>query len=149
MSTIADKEATVPDGLHHRRGVEYLAAAAGMEPDKIGAVVVFDNEALGFSETTGFIKSSNGRGYYRTTLTACTCPSFKFRGGLCKHQKRLDEELQKRAGPSLPAGVVPLSSEEMEARRRRIEERNVTWARAPLVEERPSRGFTLPEEVRA
>ena len=25
--TIADKAATVPDGLRHRRGVEYLAAA--------------------------------------------------------------------------------------------------------------------------
>ena len=27
MSTIADKAAGLPDGLHHRRGVEYLAAA--------------------------------------------------------------------------------------------------------------------------
>lgn len=49
----AEKAATVPDGLHHRRGVEYLAA-----------------------------------------------------------------------GPSLPAGVTPLSSEELEARAERIAARN-------------------------
>ena len=145
---IADKAAAVPDGLHHRRGVEYLAAASGLSPDKLGAAVVF-GEDLGFSEATGFFKESKGRGFWMTTLNECSCPSFMYRGPRCKHQKRLAEELQKRAGPSLPAGVVPLSSEEMEARRRRIEERNVTWARAPLVEERPSRGFTLPEEVRA
>jgi len=41
--------------------------------------------------------------------------------------------------------VVPLSSEELDARRRRIEERNATRARAPAVEERPFRGFNCPE----
>ncbi len=145
-TTTTDKAAGLPDGLHHRRGVEYLAAAAGMEPDKIGAAVVF-GEDLGFSEETGFFKESKGRGYWMTTLNECSCPSFKFRGGLCKHQKRLAEELQKRAaGPSLPAGVVPLSSEDLEARRRRIEERNATRAAAPKVEEIRSRGFCNPDE---
>jgi len=141
----ADKAAGLPDGLHHRRGVEFLAAAAGMEPDKIGAAVVF-GEDLGFSETTGFFLDSKRRGYWMTTLNECSCPSYRYRGGPCKHQKRLAEELQKRAaGPSLPAGVVPLSSEELDARRRRIEERNATRARAPAVEERPFRGFNCPE----
>lgn len=145
IEPIADKAAAVPDGLHHRRGVEYLAAAAGMEPDRIGSAVVFGEE-VGFSEATGFFKDSKGRGYWMTTLNECSCPSFMYRGGPCKHQKRLAEELQKRAGPSLPSGVVAMTSEEMEARRRRIEERNAT--RAPAVEERPSRGFNCPE-VRA
>ena len=77
----ADKAATVPDGLHHRRGVEYLAA-----------------------------------------------------------------------GPSLPAGVTPLSSEDLEARRRRIAERNAKRAEEKARAPKPStatKGFNLPEEVRA
>ena len=120
-----------------------------MEPDKIGAAVVFGVE-VGFSEATGFFLESKGRGYWMTTLNECSCPSFKFRGGLCKHQKRLAEELQKRAaGPSLPAGVTPLSSEELEARAERIAARNAERARAPAVEERPARGFNCPDGVRA
>ena len=149
---IAEKAAGLPDGLHHRRGVEYLAAAAGMEPDKIGAAVVFGEE-VGFSETTGFFKESKGRGYWMTTLNECSCPSFMYRGGPCKHQKRLAEELQKRAaGPSLPAGVTPLSSEDLEARRRRIAERNAKRAEEKARAPKPStatKGFNLPEEVRA
>ncbi|KQC15279.1 MAG: hypothetical protein APR56_02205 [Methanosaeta sp. SDB] len=146
----ATKAAGLPDGLHHRRGVEYLAAAPGMEPDKIGAAVVFGVE-IGFSEATGFFKESKGRGYWMTTLNECSCPSFMYRGGPCKHQKRLAEELQKRAaGPSLPAGVVPLSSEDLEARRRRIAERNAKRAeeraRAPKPSTSP-RGFNMPEVI--
>ena len=149
---IAEKAAGLPDGLHHRRGVEYLAAAAGMEPDQIGAAVVFGVE-VGFSEATGFFKESKGRGYWMTTLNECSCPSFMYRGGPCKHQKRLAEELQKRAaGPSLPAGVTPLSSEDLEARRRRIAERNAKRAEEKARAPKPStatKGFNLPEEVRA
>ena len=151
-TTAEPKAAGLPDGLHHRRGVEYLAAAAGMEPDMLGAAVVF-GEDLGFSEATGFFLESKRRGYWMTTLNECSCPSFKFRGGLCKHQKRLAEELQKRAaGPSLPAGVTPLSSEELEARRRRIAERNAKRAEEKARAPKPStssKGFNLPEEVRA
>jgi hypothetical protein len=153
-TTAEPKEAAgdLPDGLNHRRGVEYLAAAAGMEPDKIGAAVVFGVE-VGFSEATGFFKESKGRGYWMTTLNECSCPSFMYRGGPCKHQKRLAEELQKRAaGPSLPAGVTPLSSEDLEARRRRIAERNAKRAEEKARAPKPStatKGFNLPEEVRA
>jgi len=149
MASIAEKAAAVVDGLHSRRGVEYLAAAAGMEPDQIGAAVVF-GEDLGFSEETGFFKESKGRGYWMTTLNECSCPSFTYRGGPCKHQKRLADIIRERAGASLPAGVVPLSSEALEARRRRIEERNVARAAIPpTAEERPFRGFNCPDEVRA
>ena len=147
--TIADKAATVPDGLHHRRGVEYLAAAAGMEPDKLGAAVVF-GEDLGFSEATGFFLESKRRGYWMTTLNECSCPSFMYRGGPCKHQRKLAGILRDRA-PHLPAGVTPLSSEELEARAERIAARN-----ARLREELAARainpdrrGFCLPEEAEA
>ena len=146
----ADKAATVPDGLHHRRGVEYLAAAAGMEPDQIGAAVVF-GEDLGFSEATGFFLESKRRGYWMTTLNECSCPSYRYRGGPCKHQKKLATILRDRA-PHLPAGVTPLSSEELEARRRRIAERNAKRAEEKARAPRPattSTGFNLPEEVRA
>ncbi|OPX80852.1 MAG: hypothetical protein A4E50_01353 [Methanosaeta sp. PtaB.Bin087] len=121
-----------------------------MEPDKIGAAVVFGVE-IGFSEATGFFKESKGRGYWMTTLNECSCPSFMHRGGPCKHQKRLAEELQKRAaGPSLPAGVVPLSSEDLEARRRRIAERNAKRAEEKARAPKPStapRGFNMPEVI--
>ena len=149
---IAEKAAGLPDGLHHRRGVEYLAAAAGMEPDQIGAAVVFGVE-IGFSEATGFFLESKRRGYWMTTLNECSCPSFKFRGGLCKHQKKLATILRDRA-PRLPAGVVGMTSEELEARADRIAARN-----ARLREERAElaagatnpdrRGFCLPEEAEA
>jgi hypothetical protein len=142
---IAEKAAAVPDGLHHRRGVEYLAAAAGMEPDNLSGPVVF-GEDLGFSEATGFFRESKGRGYWMTTLNECSCPSFLYRGGPCKHQNRLADELQRRPGPSLPAGVVPLSSEDLEARRARIEERTRQRATAPKVEETRGRGFSMPPE---
>ena len=149
-TTTADKAAGLPDGLHHRRGVEYLAAAAGLEPDKIGPAVVF-GEDLGFSEATGFFLESKRRGYWMTTLNECSCPSFMYRGGHCKHQKRLAEELQKRAaGPSLPAGVVPLSSEDLEARKARIDERNRQMREERARDPKPStsKGFNLPEEAR-
>lgn len=152
MQAIASepKAAGLPDGLHHRRGVEYLAAAAGMEPDKLGAAVVF-GEDLGFSEATGFFKESKGRGYWMTTLNECSCPSFMYRGGPCKHQKRLAEELQKRAaGPSLPAGVVPLSSEDLEARKARIDERNRQMREERARDPKPStspRGFNCPDSL--
>jgi len=149
-TTTAEKAAGLPDGLHHRRGVAYLAAAAGMEPDQIGAAVVF-GEDLGFSEAAGSFKKKKGRGYWMTTLNECSCPSFMHRGGPCKHQKRLAEELQKRAaGPSLPAGVVPLSSEDLEARRRRIAERNAKRAEEKARAPKPStspRGFNMPEVI--
>jgi len=150
MASIAEskEEAAVVDGLHHRRGVEYLAAAAGMEPDKIGAAVVF-GEDVGFSETTGFFKDSKGRGFWMTTLNECSCPSFMYRGGPCKHQKRLADIVRARAGPSLPAGVVPLSGVDLEERRARIAARNAARATAPKAEERPFRGFNCPDEVRA
>jgi len=54
--------------------------------------------------------------------------------------------------PHLPAGVTPLSSEDLEARRRRIAERNAKRAEEKARAPKPStapRGFNLPEEVRA
>lgn len=173
-TTAEPKAATVPDGLHSVEGVAYLAKVAGFEGDHVPAVCIFDEE-MGFSESTGFIKSSNGRGYYRTTLTTCTCPSFKFRGGLCKHQKRLAEALHRR-GERLPAAVelaigrpeqLPypakpgarweprkMTSEDLKARRRRIDERNRRLAEMRAEargagEEVRGRGFNLPEEVAA
>ena len=149
VTTIAEsKEAAgLPDGLHASSGVEYLARLEGFEGDTLPGAVIL---SAGFSETTGFFSESKGRGYWMTTLNECSCPSFTYRGGPCKHQKRLADIIRERAGASLPAGVVPLSSEALEARRRRIEERNVARAAIPpTAEERPFRGFNCPDEVRA
>lgn len=162
----------LPEGVHAPEGVEYLARKAGFKGESIPAMLVF-GEDLGFSETTAFIRTSTGNGYYRTTLAACTCPSFKFRGGLCKHQKRLAEALHKR-GDRLPAAAelaigrpeqLPypakpgarweprkMTAEELATRKARIDERNRQRAEERARAPRPStssKGFHLPEEVRA
>lgn len=157
-TTAEPKEAAgdLPDGLNHRRGVEYLAAAAGMKPDQLGAAAIFD-ERIGFSEITAFIKSSDGRGYWMTTLNECSCPDWRYRkagtGKLCKHQERLAEVLKARGTASLPSGVVGMTSEELAERADRIAARNARQAeerarRAAAVS--PSRrGFNNPGEVEA
>lgn len=116
----------LPDGVNAPEGVLAFARLAGFEGDHLPGVMIFGEEY--FSETTAFIRTSDVRGYYRTTLTACTCPSFKFRGGPCKHQQLLTERLERKA---------------------RIDERN----RQRREESRPDReddlqghGFNMPPE---
>lgn len=165
-----EPQADFQEGVHSVNGVEYLAKVAGFEGEHLPTICIFGEE-MGFSETTGFIRSGNGRGYYRTTLTACTCPSFKFRGGLCKHQKRLAEALHKR-GDRLPAAVelaigrpsqLPypakpgarwaprkMTAEELATRKARIEERNAKLREERAKDPRPStssKGFNLPETL--
>ena len=164
-TTTTDKAAGLPDGLHASEGVEYLARLEGFQGDHLPAAVILSR---GFSETTGFFKDSLGRGYWMTSLSECSCPDWRYRkargGVLCKHQMALAKALHKR-GEAVPGatlqscGIVPggrdplgsgrklprMTSEELDARRRRIEERNATRARAPAVEERPFRGFNCTE----
>lgn len=155
------------EGLHAVEGVRYLAEMRGFpEGEALPDILIFNR---GFSEKTAFVKSSNGRGYYRTTKTICTCPSFKFRGGLCKHQKAFIAEVDRREFakaysayleasktyeneplPELPRGVVGMTSAELETRRARIAARNAerraeraTAARVPST----SRGFNQPETL--
>lgn len=97
IKTVDPQNSDLPDGVNSESGVLYLARlAAGFEGNHLPGVVIFGEE-IGFSEITAFIKESKGRGYYRTTLAACTCPSFKFRDGPCKHQKTLSERLERKA----------------------------------------------------
>jgi len=58
---------------------------------------------------------SKRRGYWMSTLNECSCPSYRYRGGPCKHQRKLAGILRDRA-PHLPAGVTPLSSEELDSK---------------------------------
>ncbi|HNR59184.1 MAG TPA: SWIM zinc finger domain-containing protein, partial [Methanothrix sp.] len=94
---------------------------------------------------------------WMTTLNECSCPSYRYRGGPCKHQRKLAGILREKgaeSSPHLPAGVVGMTSEELEARADRIAARN-----ARLREERAElaagatnpdrRGFCLPEEAEA
>ena len=148
------EEAAVPDGLHHRRGVEYLAAAAGLEPVQLGAAVVFGDE-IGFSEATGFFLESKRRGYWMTTLNECSCPSYRYRGGPCKHQRKLAGILREKgaeSSPRLPRGVVRMTAEELEARAERIAARNARLreelaGRKVRATNPERRGFCLPEEA--
>jgi hypothetical protein len=115
----------LPDGVNAPEGVLAFARLAGYDGDHLPGVVIFGEEY--FSETTAFIRTSSGDGYYRTTLTTCTCPSFKFQGGSCKHQQLLAERLKRKARID-------------ERNRRRAEER----ARPPTPSTR--RGFNLPQD---
>lgn len=168
MQAIASaKEAAVVDGLHSIEGVRFLAEAAGFQGGELPPVVILGEE-VGFHQLTGFIRSSDGKGYYRTTETVCTCPGFKYRGGLCKHQSRLIKIVQQREFneayatyqkaketyqpeplPELPTGVVRMTSAEMEARAERIAARNARLReeraeRAASVVNPDRKGFNLP-----
>jgi hypothetical protein len=125
----------LPEGVHSKSGVVYLARLAGWNggDDHLPSVCIFDEE-MGFSETTAFIKTSDGRGYYKTSMSECSCPDYRYRRGargeLCKHQKVLAERLERKARID-------------ERNRRRAEER----ARSPKPS--TSRGFNQPDEVTA
>lgn len=143
----------LPEGVHAPEGVEYLARRAGWKGNQLPKFVGFGEE-LGFTEPIAFIKTSNVRGYYQTTLSKCSCPDFRFRKGptgqLCRHQKALAVVLHERcnrlpvtaepaidepnlvpsqkltleATKTLPRGVSPLSEEELRIRKTKIDERN-------------------------
>lgn len=118
----------LPDGVNAPEGVLAFARLAGFEGAFLPSVVIFDETY--FSETTAFIKTSDGGGYYRTTLTTCTCPSFRYRGGPCKHQRALAERLERRA--------------RIDARNKAIrDEREARVARPPSTR----RGFNPPESL--
>lgn len=147
----------LPGGVHAPEGVEYLARHAGWKGNQLPKFVGFGEE-LGFTEPIAFIKTSNGRGYYLTTFSKCSCPDFRFRKGptgqLCRHQKALAVVLHERynqvpvtsepaidepnqvlsqkwnieATKTLPSGVRPLSEEELRVRKTRIDERNRQYA---------------------
>lgn len=99
--TITEPEASgLPEGVHAPEGVLYLAkVAAGFKGDHLPGVVIFGEEY--FSETTAFIKTSDGRGYYKTSMSECSCPDYRYRRGargeLCKHQKVLAERLDRKS----------------------------------------------------
>ncbi len=147
----------LPDGVHHPNGVVYLARLAGLEGDHLPRICIFGEE-MGFSEVTAFVKTSDERGHYQTTLNECSCLDWQYRragtGQMCKHQKALCEALRRKEeahkAPSLPCGVVGMAAEELEARKARIVERNRQRAveRAHASAPSMTRGFNLPDEVR-
>lgn len=100
--TTADKAAgaDLPDGVHATCAVRWLARLAGWEGrgDAPRIIVLGIDDNLGFSEATAFVGTSDGRGYYRTTMSECTCPDFRFRKGParqhCKHQLELVRALR-------------------------------------------------------
>jgi hypothetical protein len=86
----------LPDGVHAPEGVAFLAK---MPVSQLPNVVCFGEPY--FSEPTAFMKTSDKRRYYMTTMSECSCPDFRFRkagtGELCKHQKELARRLERKA----------------------------------------------------
>lgn len=133
IKTVEPQNSDLPEGVNAQEGVLYLAkVAAGFKGDHLPGVVIFGEE-MGFSETTAFIKSSDGRGYYKTSMSECSCPDYRYRRGargeLCKHQKILSERLERKA---------------------RIDERNRQRAEERARDPTPStssKGFNQPETL--
>lgn len=120
----------LPDGVNSEAALLTLARmAAGFEGDHLPGVVIFDETY--FSEITAFIKTSSGNGYYKTTLKSCTCPSFRYRGGPCKHQKLLTARLERKA--------------RIDERNAKIREERTRSPRQPSA----SKGFNMPEGAEA
>lgn len=120
----------LPGGVNAPEAVRYLAELRGLRykdgklPDKL----IF-GEAAGFSEPVAFVRTSKGDGYYLTRRDQCSCPSYRYRGGECKHMKAVRGDLERKA---------------------RIDERNRQRREERAKDPKPStsKGFNQPEEAR-
>lgn len=120
----------LPEGVNAPEAVEYLASLRGLRykdgklPDKL----IF-GEAAGFSEPVAFVRSSLGDGYYLVRRDQCSCPSYRFRGGECKHMRAVRADLERKA---------------------RIDGRNRQRGKGRARDPKPStsKGFNQPEEAR-
>ena len=129
--TIAKEAAALPDGLHASEGVRYLAEARGLryKDGKLPEKLIF-GEAAGFSEPVAFVRTSKGDGYYLTRRDQCSCPSYRYRGGECKHMKAVRGDLERKARID-------------ERNRQKREERMGAAVRVPST----TRGFNQPETL--
>lgn len=131
QTTTEPKEAMgdLPEGVNAPEAVRYLAELRGLryKDDKLPDKLIF-GEAAGFSEPVAFVRTSKGDGYYLVKRDSCSCPSFRFRGGICKHMRAVAGDLERKA---------------------RIDERNcqrrVERARDPKPS--TSKGFNQPETL--
>lgn len=120
----------LPEGVNAPEAVRYLAELRGLryKDDKLPDRLIF-GEAAGFSEPVAFVRTSKGDGYYLTRRDQCSCPSYRFRGGVCKHMKAVRADLERKA---------------------RIDARNTERREVRARDPTPStsRGFNQPEEAR-
>jgi len=63
------------------------------KPEAVEALATFlnrtiDNGVLDLG-TVKLVKSNKGDAFYTVTSKACSCPSHYYRGGACKHQRKL------------------------------------------------------------
>jgi hypothetical protein len=128
INTVEPQNSDLPEGVHAPSGVEYLAGLRGLRYLKLPDKLIF-GAAAGFSEPVGFVKSSDGRGYYLVRRGSCSCPSYRFKGGECKHMRAVRGELERKA---------------------RIDERNRQRREVRAKDPKPStsKGFNQPEEAR-
>jgi len=87
------------NGMHSEKSVEYLATLDGWTGGKLPKVVILSG-MFGFHETTAFVRACGGNGFYKTTMSECSCADWRYRRhpeGMCKHQKILREALRTKA----------------------------------------------------
>jgi hypothetical protein len=118
----------LPEGVHAPQGVEYLARSRGFRGEELPNTLIF-GAAAGFSEPVAFVRASKVNGYYLVRRDQCSCPSYRFRGGECKHMKTVRGDLERKA---------------------RIDERNAKTREEGARVPKPStsRGFNQPEGAR-
>jgi hypothetical protein len=96
MSTTTEPTAfELPDGAHSVFGVEYLARSRGFRGEELPDTLIF-GAAAGFSEPVAFVRTSKGDGYYLVRRDQCSCPSYQFRGGVCKHMRAVAGDLERK-----------------------------------------------------
>jgi hypothetical protein len=98
INTVEPQNSGLSEGVHAPSAVEYLAGLRrlrykdGRLPDKL----IF-GEAAGFSEPVAFVRTSKGDGYYLVRRDQCSCHSYRYRGGVCKHMKAVRGDLVRKA----------------------------------------------------
>ena len=117
-------------GLHSLEGVAYLLKK---DVSDLGTIEILPGVGA-------FHKARDGSGFYLVNMKdmSCSCPGYRFRG-VCRHIRHVEEKAAEEAGmrkpatkkqaPNLPKGCIPMTDEQLAARKARIDARNKELAK--------------------
>lgn len=90
-------------------GKPIIAYSVTQEPQAVDSLAAYLQKQISSDGVldlgdTKLIRSNRGDAYYAVTAKSCSCPSFIYRGGPCKHQRKLFSQ----STQSKPASYEPL-----------------------------------------